>query len=147
MSETAGAAKAPDKQLPKKYAFGPERYYQIVKGEIQQENELINNRMTWLIYLQTILFAAFFLVASAHLTQDSPAYSRRFSLLIYAVALVSCFHSLAGIHFAAKAVRTLRQRFLDQVTAYEEDPDSYPEPVVNDKSTSGHSLLHGRYRS
>ena len=105
-------------------------YYKIVSAEIRHENELINHRLTWLIYLQTILFAAFFLVAS----YDHPAiYWDRFRFFIYSVAFLSCAHSLLGIIIAARAARRLRKRFWEQVSAHGEDPDNYPDPVARNR--------------
>ena len=112
----------------KKYEFEPKEYYKIVRGEIQHEDELINNRITWLIYLQTILFAAFFLVST---NKPSPSYWKDFERFIFIVGIGSSLHSLAGIIFAAVAVRQLRSGFWKQIKAHRAHPRSYPDPVVN----------------
>jgi hypothetical protein len=45
--------------------FRPHDYYQLYRGYIEHEDDLINHRLTWLIYLETALFALFGLALAA----------------------------------------------------------------------------------
>lgn len=113
----------------KAYAIAPDEYYKIVRSEIQHEDDLINHRLTWLVYLQTIFFGGFFLLGSS--TSVSLEHWTKARSFIVAIGLASSVAALAGIFLAARAIRALRWRFLDQLAAHKADAQEYPDPVVS----------------
>jgi len=104
-------------------------YYKIVRSEIQHEDDLINQRVTWLVYTQAILFGAFFVLFT---TKIPCVLWDRLSLTVMTLGIVSDVILILGICLAFRAVRKLRALFYQQLAAKNEDATAFPDPVVDD---------------
>jgi hypothetical protein len=114
--------------MVKAYKFTAMEYYKIVRTEIEHEDDLISQRLTWLVNIQAILFGALFLLLTGG---APPALRDRLSLTILAVVGVSDVILIFGIVLAFAAVRRLRSRFYEQLALQKENPEEYPDPVVS----------------
>jgi hypothetical protein len=84
--------------------------YKVLRGQIEHEDNLVNQRVTWLLLIQGFLFASFYNILISSL--DKPDF---FSLKLIILILISAFGifiswvSLRSIRGAFKALKHIRE--------------------------------------
>jgi hypothetical protein len=91
-----------------------ERYYAIIRGQIEHEDDLMNTRLNWFITSQAFLFTAYAITAGNIQQAGTTTSHERLDALLYliplmavAISAVICFGIVAGV----LAMRTLRQQY------------------------------------
>jgi SNF family Na+-dependent transporter len=111
----------------REFAFTGQQYYSIVRNEIQHEDDLINQRLTWLTYTEAIIFGGFFALSGGE-KGLSPTAKVAYDLLPW-FGLMSSIAILVGVCLAIYAINCLRLKF-DSVRQSLDPDHEYPDPVV-----------------
>jgi hypothetical protein len=100
--------------------FAPvERIYLILRGMIEHEDNLINNRNTWFISLNSFLFGSISLLMTSNVW-IAPAGTKSVSLsveslilamLFSLVGLISCYSTYISVRAAYNAIRALEKHW------------------------------------
>lgn len=91
--------------------------YQIFRGRIEHEDNLVMQRLSWLMASQSFLFTAYAVVSSnlgGSAIDSRTSFAKHMSVLasiIPTVALLNSLLILVGILAAMKAIRGLRRRY------------------------------------
>lgn len=107
-------------------------FYHILRGQIQHEDELINQRVTWTLTAQGFLFVAYSAAAGI---QNGPIVSQK-SLVCSAVSILGiflCFTSFWGIFSALRSLDEVHKHF-DQIfkgNSIEPKPETWWEKLLN----------------
>jgi hypothetical protein len=89
-------------------------YYRIVRGQLEHEDDLVSNRLSWFIASQSFLFTAYAVIAIniANLTPAPEQNPRRVLLIVIpAVAAMTCLLTLIGIISGVMALHRLRKLY------------------------------------
>lgn len=100
-----------------------DRYYSMIRGQIEHEDNLISTRLNWFITSQSFLFTAYAITAG-NIQQVGPTTSHeRLESLLYLIPLVAfaisaviCFGITAGV-LAMRTLRRQYQAYVDAVVA------------------------------
>lgn len=114
----------------------PEKFYAFTRAQIEHEDRLINNRMTWLLVFQGFLFSAYGVsfVASASLSKNLTCIEYTNELFLQLTALrqylpvIGIISSiLVGLQVLAanRSIGDLRYNWQKKVPSTE--PDKYPQ--------------------
>jgi hypothetical protein len=66
-----------------------DRYYTIIRGQVEHEDNLISQRLSWFITAQSFLFTAYAITISNIDNVHSPAISQKMRLLLVLIPLAS----------------------------------------------------------
>lgn len=95
-------------------AVSSEQYYTMLRGQIEHEDNLISQRLSWFVTAQSFLFTAYAIVVS----NFSPAHPqwalnqmRRLAMLIPIVAILTCLLIYAAIVAGLLAIRNLHRLY------------------------------------
>lgn len=92
-------------------------YYNLIRQRIEHEDNLIVQRLSWLVASQSFLFTAYAIVLNGLTTPPQPAtetvihQQMRLSRLIPLTAMMSCALIYVGIAAAVKAIADLRRSY------------------------------------
>lgn len=108
-----------DSRIGTGQAVTPERYYSIVRGQIEHEDNLIGQRLSWFVAAQAFLFTAYAITVSNSGPNHVPLIIERMHLLLWLIPMTSILTCvliyvaiLAGI-LAMADLRRLYQKHAD----------------------------------
>jgi hypothetical protein len=94
--------------------IAPEHYYAIVRGQIEHEDNLIGQRLSWYVAAQSFLFTAYAIVVSNSGPNHTPLIIERMRLLLWLIPMTSiltCLLIYLTIVAGALAIRDLRRLY------------------------------------
>jgi hypothetical protein len=113
-------------------------YYQLIHSQIDNEDNLLNQRFIWLVFSQSFMFSAFATVANAPEKAKAPFFGASQDSLFWllpVIAIVSTGLIYIGILSSLKSLATLRDHYNqypqdETVKAYPPMQGSRPSSVV-----------------
>jgi len=109
--------------------FSPEQFYQLIRGQIEHEDNLIGTRLNWFVASQSFLFSAYAIVTS-NLTGKNVAWVNEQQRLLFSfipiIAIFVCLLIFISCTGAILAMRRLRHLYATHV---EHAPDRGLPPV------------------
>ena len=105
-------------------------YYNLIRQRIEHEDNLIVQRLSWLVASQSFLFTAYAIVLNGLTTPPQPAtetvihQQMRLSRLIPLTAMMSCALIYVGIAAAVKAIADLRRSYRSRFPSNGTEPAS-----------------------
>jgi len=102
-------------------------YYNLIRQRIEHEDNLIVQRLSWLVASQSFLFTAYAIVLNGLTVTPQPATATviyqeaRLSRLIPLVAMMTCALIYVGIVAAVKAIARLRRSYRSRFPSDETD--------------------------
>lgn len=101
--------------LLKHSADGRLEAFKLIREYIVHEDNLVSQRMTWFLTLNSFLFASVALLTNATISADGP-YSARdlylFALLLSFVGFVSCGKTKKSVRAAYDAIKALKDHWI-----------------------------------
>ena len=103
-------------------------YYHLIRQRIEHEDELIVQRLSWLVASQSFLFTAYAIVLNGLTATPQPATETvihqqlRLSGLIPLAAIMTCALIYIGIIAAVKAIASLRRSYRSRFPSDETVP-------------------------
>jgi hypothetical protein len=74
--------------------FGPADWYRTIRDQIQHEDVLIVQRLSWLMAAQSFLFTAYAIIANATPQARSPLLAKQQDLLFNIIPAVACISDI-----------------------------------------------------
>src|SRR5436309_13786574 len=102
-------------------------YYQLIRQRIEHEDNLVVQRLSWLVASQSFLFTAYAIVLNGLTASPPPVMARlmrqqlRLSRLIPLAAILTCGLIYVSIVAAVKAIATLRRTYRARFPSDETD--------------------------
>ncbi|MBE9035661.1 hypothetical protein [aff. Roholtiella sp. LEGE 12411] len=115
-----------------------ERLYDRIRAKIEHEDNLVNQRIMWMITLQGLLFTAYGFSLSAEATSLSVSSSDKMSFIstlttlrqaMVAVGVGSSFATLLGVIAAHRAIRDDERTLRRGQDNYKSAPKTFPNPI------------------
>ena len=103
-------------------------YYNLIRQRIEHEDNLVVQRLSWLVASQSFLFTAYAIVLNGLTVPPQPAtetmihQQMRLSHLIPLVAMMTCALIYVGIVAAVKAIADLRRSYRSRFPSDENMP-------------------------
>ena len=126
----------------------PLEYYNLIRSRIEHEDNLVMQRLSWLVASQAFLFSAYAITlnglssATQPALQNFMAQERRLYSLIPIVAILTCALIYASILAAAKAIAALRNSYRSRFSQEERNlPDIMASPSTRRLGLSAPILL------
>lgn len=95
-------------------AVTPERYYSIVRGQIEHEDNLIGQRLSWFVAAQAFLFTAYAITVSNSGPNHVPLIIERMRLLLWLIpttSILTCVLIYVTIIAGIMAIGDLRRLY------------------------------------
>lgn len=96
-------------------AVSAEHFYEIIRGQVEHEDNLIGQRLSWFVTAQSFLFTAY-AITIANVGQTHPAWAgaqmRRLYVLIPVVAILMCLLIGMGVTAGLIAMGNLHRLYL-----------------------------------
>jgi hypothetical protein len=80
--------------IPPVNVFGPSDWYRTIRDQIQHEDNLIVQRLAWLMAAQSFFFTGYAIVATATLQPRNPLLARQLDLLFNIIPAVACISDI-----------------------------------------------------
>jgi hypothetical protein len=106
-------------------------YYQLIRGRIENENELINQRLIWMVFSQSFMFSAFVMLANAPEKAKNPVMSSQQDLLMWIIPGIALFSSgliYVGLIASMVSAKGFRHLYDEYPT---DDTVSFHPPLQN----------------
>jgi hypothetical protein len=96
-------------------AIDPVDYYRIVRGQLEHEDSLITNRLSWLIASQSFLFTAYAILANGVAPGSALDPKHQLMVLIPVIASLTCLFIFLAILGGVIAMHNLRRLYRRQM--------------------------------
>lgn len=118
--------------------------YQLIRSQIEHEDELVNLRVVWQLLVQSFFFSAYAALLTAKEPAKNPAFENLQQLLIWlipVVALCAGLLTFISTFTALRSIRYLRQLYenYDQ-RVQERDPSAKLFPAIQGPSRGSSSV-------
>ena len=80
--------------IPAVNVFGPSDWYRTIRDQLQHEDNLVVQRLAWLMAAQSFFFTGYAIVANATPQPRSPLLAKQLDLLFYIIPAVACISDL-----------------------------------------------------
>jgi hypothetical protein len=104
--------------------FSPLQMYTLIRAQIEHEDNLINQRLAWLLASQSFLFTAFAILLNAPEHVKIPAFDAKIAVISQMVPLVGLLSDIliyVSIFAGIIAMRKLRAHWLALYPAHPDD--------------------------
>lgn len=95
-------------------AITPQQYYSIVRGQIEHEDNLIGQRLSWFVAAQSFLFTAYAITVSNSGPNHTEPVIERMRLLLWLIpltAILTCLLIYAAVIAGSIAIHALRRLY------------------------------------
>ena len=99
-------------------------FYQLIRARIEKEDELVNQRLIWMVFSQSFMFSAFAILTNAPEKPKTPTMGAQQDLLLWiipVIALFACALIYIGLLASLLTLKGLRKRY-----------DNYPDDGTAD---------------
>ena len=106
--------------IPAVNVFGPSEWYRTIRDQIQHEDNLIMQRLAWLMAAQSFFFTGYAIVATATLQPRDPLLARQLDLLFNIIPAVACISDIliyCSVIAGVLALYRLRRAYASHVAA------------------------------
>jgi hypothetical protein len=110
----------PLSERPSTQPIAPDRYYELIRGQIEHEDDLMNTRLNWFITSQSFLFTAYAITAGNIQQPGTTVSHERLESLVFLIPMMAVVTSAVicfGIGAGVLALRTLRNQYHHRVDA------------------------------
>jgi hypothetical protein len=127
----------------------PLQYYQVIRGRIEHEDNLVMQRLSWMVASQSFLFTAYAIVLnglnSLPTAGEPPQFLDQQILMFHlvpVVAILTCVLIYISILAALKSMANLRRLYRSRFGEENEDlPDIQPATSIRTAGSSAPTVL------
>lgn len=105
--------------MQQKEVLSVKEFYDYAVRQLERELNLINNRLSWMLTFQGLLFAAIALVAHKDTEQATRVVFRN---VIPTIGIVVAFLALAGVHAAHLSIKDIKTKWKQKLGHWEFSP-------------------------
>jgi hypothetical protein len=114
--------------IPAVNVFGPSDWYRTIRDQIQHEDNLLVQRLAWLMAAQSFFFTGYAIVANATSQPRNPLSAQQLDLLFNIIPAVACISDLliyCSVIAGVLALYRLRKAYATHVAPVGTFPEIY----------------------
>ena len=133
-------------RVPPPNLFGPADWYRTIRDQIQHEDNLIVQRLSWLMAAQSFFFTGYAIIANASPQARNPLLAKQQDLLFNIIPGVACISDIliyCSVIAGVLALYRLRRAYATHVSSVGGFPEIQGSPLTRCLGIASHSSAVG----